>query len=236
MYNIDFLGEVDSTNSYLKTKAAQQQLPDTYAVAAQHQSAGRGQRGNRWESEPYKNLLASFYVAAPGPTSALSRLNHAIALAVLQVLSTAGVKNAKIKWPNDIYVGDRKIAGVLTDTVLRHTQVTSAVVGLGFNVNQNTFDISQVTSLATITGVEWDLVELLKQVYDLFYANLALPPSELLYAVNIVLYKKGERVTFGQDERTANYTVVEINSNGDLLVQDKGETIIIQHHKMKWLK
>jgi BirA family biotin operon repressor/biotin-[acetyl-CoA-carboxylase] ligase len=154
----------------------------------------------------------------------------------VQVLLARGIKNVKVKWPNDIYVGDRKIAGILTDTVLKKSEVSSAIVGVGLNLNQLIFNTPKATSLAAITGIEWDLVVILHDIYQRFYYTLEMSNSDLLESINKLLYKNGENVTFRDGERTLVYTVRAITNLGDLLVENQsGEEKILQHHKIKWI-
>lgn len=213
-----------------------QLLPAKYAVSASIQTKGKGQRGNMWESLPFENITASFVVKNPGALQELSWLNSAAALAVVQVITTYGVAKATVKWPNDVYVGDRKIGGILTENILVNSQVTSAIVGVGLNVNQLKFANSAATSIAAITGVANDTTAVLHDLYDCFYANIQKSKEQLLCAVNHILYKKEKRVTFEQEGRTTCYTVKEILQNGNLAVSNETHWLEIEHHKTKWVK
>ena len=86
-----------------------------FAVFAGKQTAGRGQRENTWESEPFANMLCSFLVKNVGTVSDLSKLNNAAVLAVVQALQGVGLTQVQVKWPNDVYVKDQKIAGILIE-------------------------------------------------------------------------------------------------------------------------
>lgn len=235
-YNIEFLAEVDSTNAYLRKKAAAQLLPAYYAVSAGVQLQGKGQRGNVWESKPHDNITASFVVKNAGALAELSWLNSAAALAVVDTLSQYGVAQATIKWPNDVYIGDRKVAGILTENILINKEVKTAVVGIGLNVNQLKFGDYLATSIAAVTGVENDIVDVLHTIYDSFYAHANKSKEELLLAVNARLYKKDADVTFEQDGRTTLYTVKCLLKNGNLAVSDGANWLEIEHHKTKWVK
>lgn len=235
-YNIEFLAEVDSTNAYLRKKAAAQLLPAHYAVSTGVQLQGKGQRGNVWESTPHQNITVSFAVKNVGALTELSWLNNAAALAVVQTLSCFGIANAKVKWPNDVYIGDRKIGGILTENILLHKEVKTAVVGIGLNVNQLKFGNYAATSLAAVTGIENDTIAVLHKLYDYFYAHTNKDKEELLQAVNARLYKKDMRVTFEQDGRTTLYTVKCLLKNGNLAVSDNADWLEIEHHKTKWVK
>lgn len=235
-YNIEFLAEVDSTNAYLRKKASEQPLPAQYAVCASVQLRGKGQRGNTWMSDPFLNLTASFVVKTPGSILELSWLNNAAALATAKTLEAYGVPKPTIKWPNDVYIADRKIAGILTENILINRKVSTAIVGIGANVNQLTFNGIAATSIAAVTGLENDITSILQSLYLQFYSALEVDKCTLLQQVNDRLYKKDKRVTFEQEGRLASFTVKQILKNGNLEVSNGTKSIEIEHHRTKWLK
>lgn len=133
-----WLESVDSTHNLLKTQEYAD-LPDFCMVAARCQNAGRGQRGNSWESEPYKNLTFSMSVHPVWLTPAQQfALSEATALAVVALLQSEGI-DALVKWPNDIYVGDKKICGILIDHSIDSEHILRSVVSAGLNINQTEF-------------------------------------------------------------------------------------------------
>jgi BirA family transcriptional regulator, biotin operon repressor / biotin---[acetyl-CoA-carboxylase] ligase len=235
-YNISFLREVDSTNNYLKEILRTQNILAPFAVYAGKQTAGRGQRTKIWESEPFANMLCSFLVSNVGNLSDLAKLNNAAALAVVQALQGLGIKQVHIKWPNDVYAHNHKIAGILIENTFANGLVKNAVVGVGLNVNQLNFDGIEATSVRLLLGKTTEVVEVLHSVYDAFYYFMKQPSSTLLLGINEVLYKKNERVTFATGDRMANYTVQAILANGNLSVSDHGNLKEIEHHITKWIK
>jgi BirA family biotin operon repressor/biotin-[acetyl-CoA-carboxylase] ligase len=234
-YNIDFVNEVDSTNTYLKSRIKQGVVKQPYAVSAGSQYAGKGQRGNHWESSPHQNILVSLLVSDPGDVASLSWLNHAAALSVVDVLTKMGVKNSAIKWPNDVYVGERKIAGILTENIVSDKRVRYAVIGIGLNVNQRRFEEDKATSISLITGEEHNTVDVLHYLYDSFYQRITENSSSLLEEVNAKLYKLGKNVTFERDNRMEEYQISGIHSSGNLLVKNREDIIQLEHHKVKWI-
>ncbi|MDG2454858.1 MAG: biotin--[acetyl-CoA-carboxylase] ligase [Bacteroidia bacterium] len=235
-YNIEFLAEVDSTNAYLRKKAAMHLLPAEYAVSASMQLRGKGQHGKVWDSQPYVNVTTSFIVKNPGKINELSWINSAAAMAIVQALAHYRLTKASIKWPNDVYVGDRKIGGILTDNIVVNGQVATSVVGIGVNVNQLKFGNYAATSLAAVTGVETDITAFLHTLYDCFYAQIIRSKEELLHAVNQRLYKKEENVIFEHEGRTITCTVKCLLKNGNLAIMDGKQWLEIEHHKTKWIK
>ncbi|MDE6010903.1 MAG: biotin--[acetyl-CoA-carboxylase] ligase [Muribaculaceae bacterium] len=135
---IIWFDETPSTHNLLKT--SEYALLDPYTmVVARRQTAGRGQRGNSWESEDYRNLTFSM-AATPGwlHPSAQFAISEATALAVVALLYEYGIE-ASVKWPNDIYVADRKICGILIDHSLQGMEIRHTVISAGLNVNQLRF-------------------------------------------------------------------------------------------------
>lgn len=127
-----------------------------YAVT---QSAGRGQRGNSWESEPGKNITASIAFAPKGVKAREQFvISEAIALATVDFLEYLNI-DSKIKWPNDIYVGDKKIAGILIENSLMGCEIVSSVAGVGININQEKFrsDAPNPISVKALTGKFYDI-------------------------------------------------------------------------------
>lgn len=133
-----WLDEVESTHNLLKTPEYAD-LEDFRMVAARCQTAGRGQRGNHWESEDFMNLTFSM-VVHPGwlRPSQQFVLSEATALAVVALLQSEGI-DATVKWPNDIYVADRKICGILIDHAVDSEKILRSVVSAGLNINQTQF-------------------------------------------------------------------------------------------------
>ena len=143
------LDETDSTNNFLKGYRPLTPV-DVTLVTAEHQSAGRGQAGNSWESERSQNLLFSLLLTAcPVPSDQLFSISEAIALAIRQAIMDEITRHSSfdtrhsspvtVKWPNDIYVDDRKIAGILIENDLQGSSVSRSIIGCGVNVNQDSF-------------------------------------------------------------------------------------------------
>ena len=147
--DIIWLGSTDSTNEEAKRHISD--IDNLSVLSAFEQSAGRGQRGNRWLSNPGENLTFSIVLKFSGTASdsvaALPKLiardqfvlNEIVSLSVVEFLAAYGIA-ARIKWPNDIYVDDRKICGILIENSLRGDLISSSIIGIGLNVNQKHFD------------------------------------------------------------------------------------------------
>lgn len=166
-----WLEETPSTNSYLKEHT---EVTDYCLTAARSQTAGRGQRGNSWEAEPGKNVTASMQFRPEGIAPALQfAVSEAVALAVTDTLASFGI-TAKIKWPNDIYVADSKICGILIENSLMGQEIVRSIAGIGLNVNQTEFlsDAPNPVSMRKITGREYSIEEVAEKLAEKLYARL----------------------------------------------------------------
>lgn len=139
MKNYLYIPKTHSTNILLKEKLRQEKLPEFFAVRTAFQTAGKGQMGNSWESERGKNLMFSM-VLYPHHVAIDKQfiLSQIVSVAIVNVLSNY-IDNVFIKWPNDIYVGDKKLGGILIENNLRGARIEYAVIGIGINVNQLVF-------------------------------------------------------------------------------------------------
>ncbi|MDE6651219.1 MAG: biotin--[acetyl-CoA-carboxylase] ligase, partial [Paramuribaculum sp.] len=160
MANIIWVDEAGSTNSVLADMSRQGVACDGDVLAARAQSAGRGQRGNSWESEPGANLTFSMLFSGRGyDVSRNFMVSEAVALAVADVVAEeicGSGERVCVKWPNDIYVGDRKVCGILIENVLSGRTVERCIAGIGLNINQKQFvsDAPNPVSLFQIDGKE----------------------------------------------------------------------------------
>lgn len=172
------LDEVDSTNAYIMREVNHLEAP--VMVIAHTQTAGQGQRGNSWEAEPGKNLTFSiFFRPAALPPMAQFSMSEAVALAVVDFIGNYGIE-AKVKWPNDIYVGDKKICGILIRHSIMGAFVSYSVIGVGIDVNQTVFlsDAPNPVSMKQITGETYDLPRLEKEIAEIMEDRLKLIRTE----------------------------------------------------------
>ena len=176
---------IGSTNTYLRDLKGGDPEYDYEVAVASFQTAGRGQKGNTWESEAGKNLLFSI-LAHPGSIKVQEQfyISEAIALAVSDsVMSAIGPEYAggvSVKWSNDIYWNDYKMAGILIENTLQGSSILDTVVGVGLDVNQEVFlsDAPNPISLKNITGREFDLDALLNDIVDRFIGYMELPADK----------------------------------------------------------
>ncbi len=152
-----YIAKTDSTNNLLRAEYLDRE--DLFTIVTDYQTAGRGQQGNGWESEEGKNLLFSTLLTDWDiPQSEQFVLNQIVSLslykAVVKLLDDTLKTHLSIKWPNDLYYGNKKLAGILIENIWQGTDDCKSIVGIGLNVNQNIFRSSapNPVSLCQIVG------------------------------------------------------------------------------------
>ncbi|TDV59309.1 bifunctional biotin--[acetyl-CoA-carboxylase] ligase/biotin operon repressor BirA [Pseudomonas sp. LP_7_YM] len=156
-WSIHVYDTIDSTNAEaMRLVALGSSMP--LLILAEQQTAGRGRRGRKWVSPFAENLYYSVALRIDGGMRQLEGLSLLVGLAVLRTLHEAGVSGAGLKWPNDILVGQRKLAGVLLEITGDPADVCHVVIGIGINVNMRTAEeVDQAwTSMALESGINFD--------------------------------------------------------------------------------
>ena len=151
-----YLESVDSTNDYLRRET----LPDRSIVYTFHQTAGRGRAGRRWLESAGSNLALSVIFRPEAPEEPFWRV-ALLALPMAELLRAWPIEDVWIKWPNDIFVGGKKIAGVLAESVFQGGRITKIIAGIGVNLNSTADELAAIgrpaTSVRCETGQELDL-------------------------------------------------------------------------------
>ena len=171
------LEKTESTNSYLKELLKSEQLAEGSVVVADFQTAGRGQVGNSWFSSKGENLLFSLLIYPTEiPANEQFIISRIVSLAIKNTLDQFA-DDIRIKWPNDIYWKDKKIAGILIENNLQGKVIENSIIGIGLNLNQQIFPIElpNPVSLRQITATEYDknyMLDLLLKEFFLLYRSL----------------------------------------------------------------
>lgn len=221
------ISETNSTNNYLKELLQTQNVDDGTVVWADFQSAGKGQRGNGWESEAGKNILFSI-VLFPGFIKAGEQfiLSQIVSLAVANCLQeyTEGIS---IKWPNDIYWTEKKICGILLENTILEDNIGHSVAGIGININQENFrsDAPNPVSLKQITNRDYNLEEILKTVVD----NISMYYQQIKIGKTYSLIKQYKESLFRKDgyhlynDGISNFLarIQDVDSSGILILKTK---------------
>ncbi|MCR4659142.1 MAG: biotin--[acetyl-CoA-carboxylase] ligase [Bacteroidales bacterium] len=223
--DIRWFDTLPSTNEYCKLLNLSE-VEEFTVVAAREQTAGRGQRGNHWHSQPGLNLTFSLVLKPTFlPPDRQFQLTKALSLGVADFLKDVELKEPiAIKWPNDIYVGDRKICGTLIETRLHGTNFAAAVCGMGLNVNQTAFgaEAGRPTSLKRLTGRDFDLDETLSRLLDAIQGRYEALRSGLTAAIDAdylgSFYRLGIAAAYRADGQDFTATATGVDPNGRLLL------------------
>ena len=210
-----YIKTTHSTNTLLKELIAKGQEPKF--IYAGYQTAGRGQTGNSWESEEGKNLLCSILLP---PDKNLYFLNIAVGVAILRLLG----EDFTIKWPNDIYYGDKKVAGILVENAIIGNEVKYSIAGIGLNVNQTEFrsDAPNPVSLKQITGKEYDVDALMQRLYEAIQAVLK---EEVWSEYKNHLYRREGFWPFEDKNGVFEARIEDVLPTGEIVLCDKsGQT------------
>ena len=225
--NVRRCEKVSSTNTVAAAMLNGQEPAEGTVITASFQESGKGQPGNSWESEPGKNLLMSVILypvmVSPAEQFIISRM---ISLAVHDLVAGHS-QAARIKWPNDIYVGDDKIAGILIENSIMGDTLATTVAGIGLNVNQEIFrsgapnpvSLRQVTGreldLGAVTG---DLIAALDRRYDMVIRGEA---ATLEREYHKALYRAGEWHRFSDDTGEFEGMIEMVMPDGMLSVRKR---------------
>ncbi len=220
--------ELESTNTYALNLISKINPPEGTCITADYQTGGIGQFGRSWHSQASENLLVS-YILYPHFLNVRDQflLNVVASLAVLHTVRPM-LQKVAVKWPNDIYAGSQKLAGILIQNLLRGEKISATVIGIGLNINQTVFDplLPNPTSLSLATGQTWDRDDVLSRLsWHLENHWLALRGDKhrsLMREYHDALYLIGEWAVFfisGAGETTAR--IVGVNREGRLQLEDQ---------------
>lgn len=226
-----FIENCPSTNAILKQLIEDNtininELNDLFFLYTNYQNAGRGLADNHWESEKDMNILASFYFNPPILPKNQFLFNQFFSLTILNTISHF-LPNAKIKWPNDIYIRNKKIAGILIEHSLTSTSIKYTIAGVGINVNQTKFSSSlpNPTSLCIETGKQHQLSRILnlivqegEKLLPYLYTEKKEPLNELYLAKLFNLDVWAEYAIF---DKKITAKIIGTDPFGRLLLVDK---------------
>lgn len=160
------LNAIDSTNDYLKSLCREVVLDDGVVVVALHQTGGRGQTGTQWYFKPGKSLAFSVFRRFSGlKVTQQFAINCAVSIGLKKGLDFLGIPDVWIKWPNDILAGGKKVCGILIENQVQGSLVASSVIGVGVNVNNESFQgLPRAGSLASVAGKTFDIEQVLQEM------------------------------------------------------------------------
>ena len=212
-----YIKATNSTNSLMKEMLAKGVWPEGERfLYTGYQTAGRGQTGNSWESEADKNLLCSILLP---PNKNLYFLNIAVGVAIIRLIS----EPLTIKWPNDIYWRDKKLAGILVENAIIGNEVKYSIAGIGLNLNQTEFvsDAPNPVSLKQITGKEYDIDQWMKDLLDAIQAVLNEPEEAIWTDYKAHLYRREGWYPFEDKNGTFEARISDVLPTGEIILCDR---------------
>ena len=222
-----YIASTNSTNTLLKELIAKGKEPRF--IYAGYQTAGRGQTGNSWESEKDKNLICSILLP---PNKNLYFLNIAVGVAIIRVIQSFVFERSglcslseavSIKWPNDIYWKDKKLAGILLENAIIGNEVKYAIAGIGLNVNQTEFvsDAPNPVSLKQIYGTDFDIEKLMQDLLDAVHTVLKEPEETIWSEYKAHLYRREGYWLFEDKNGIFEALIDDVLPTGEIVLCDK---------------
>lgn len=219
--------ELESTSTYIKENY--ERLENYTFVSCDYQTNGHGRMNRQWVSSKGEDLLFSLLIKDPLLIKKFSDISLMSAVVIYKLLRHLGICNAKIKWPNDVYVNNKKIAGILLESISSGGGIDAMIIGIGINVNSVIFDIdsprAEPTSIALEYGRLVSLPAIKNYVYRVIQNELSRiknGTSDYLEIVNRNNYLKNKEVYARIDGKKELVRVIEVNKNNSLRVLCNG--------------
>lgn len=221
------LPQADSTNNYAMDRIREGLAVGGSAWFSANQTAGKGQRGRVWASDPGLNMALSVVIQPEGYLkSGKFHLNALVGLSCLYFLRSLHPDGFSLKWPNDLYWNDRKAGGILIESVMSGTERKWIVAGIGININQLFFPgvAGKPVSIKEITGQEYDPESLARALHKKLLFDLSHMAEEaIMKSYNEELYMRGQLVKLKKGNVVFSTKIREVNEYGHLLSIDATE-------------
>jgi len=232
LYKIVNLKKTVSTNRYAKDLLQSRSVDDFTVIKADYQSHGKGHGSNQWESNAGENLTFST-ITFPDYLEASQQfyLSKAVSVGICDCLGKSGLE-ASIKWPNDIYVGKKKIAGMLIENSLKGNKIEHTIIGLGFNLNQTEFSskLPNPVSVAQVTGKQQNQEEWLNNLVSNISRRLQLLKagdlSHMDRAYEEHLFQIDQWATYKTNEEYFEGKITGVDEFGQLCVETRQKGIL----------
>jgi BirA family biotin operon repressor/biotin-[acetyl-CoA-carboxylase] ligase len=235
-----WFGTLDSTNNCAAQMIDADKAQVGLTILAEHQTAGKGQRGHTWLEEPAQSVLMSIVLQPKVPIDEQFSFSAAVAVAIADVLQACNPKwQVRIKFPNDIIINDKKAAGILIENSFRGQLWATAIVGVGLNVLQVRFpsNLAHATSLYMAAPQDWDIPKLAQQLRAMIISNtLGYSLRPYMERYNQLLYRRGLQQIFATEGSTFAAEVVAVNSQGLLQLRHaNGSMHYYPHGQLEWV-
>ncbi len=241
-FTIIRLEKTDSTNSHLSALLSEKAVSQDSVVMAKYQKSGKGQGNNKWEGEKGANLLCSILIK-PDYVKAQDqfRLSKIISLALIDTLHDLNLKGL-IKWPNDIIVNGKKIAGILIENSLLNDSILTSIIGVGLNINQKSFPSFPVTATSVLIEKKnkQDIDKVLNLLLDKFdywrekLKDSAVDEIDIEYLEN--LYGLNKVLTFRKGNKEFKAMIAGVGESGRLFLRrDDGKIMKISFREVEFI-
>jgi BirA family biotin operon repressor/biotin-[acetyl-CoA-carboxylase] ligase len=221
------LERVDSTNNYAMAMVQNDEGGNGDAVFAIEQTAGKGRRGKSWKSNIGENIVLSLIIQMQWLSVRQQfHLSAAVSLGCLDFLSKFIKTGIKIKWPNDIFISDRKAGGILIENILKGNLWQWSIIGIGLNINQQNFEDEnfKATSLKKITGEDYNVIELARQLHLLILKRIEKLISgafeDFLKEYNENLYCRNHMVKLRKGNIVFETCLEGVSEFGEIITKD----------------
>lgn len=239
--NLVFVPECHSTNDLALQLSHEPATPEGTVVITDRQVSGRGQRGNTWEAQPGQNFTLSLLLR-PGFLAIRDQfyLNIVTALGIREYVQQKTNLPVKIKWPNDVLVGDKKVCGILIENQLQGTRFLNTIIGIGLNMNQKTFSVGTASSLSIVMECDLNLVDELEQLLvkiEQRYLQLRQHQVAILMEDYLrVLYWIGEDRTFSAAGAEFEGKITGLHETGKLAIETRQGTRYFDIKEVAYVK
>lgn len=241
-FNFHVIQQVDSTNKYAMEKVSEGMAKHLDAWFAIEQTEGKGQRGKTWVSNPGENITFSVVIRPQQCfQNKLHIFNALITLVCRDFISRILKLDVQIKWPNDLFINDRKSGGILIENRFVGNHWKWAIVGIGINVNQTDFpgNLFAATSLKKIANKDFEPIQLAKMLHkDLIEAIESTNQINDLFiweSYNKHLFKKGQACKFKINGSETKAIVSFVNHQGLMVLEQNGKEIMCHSGEIEWV-
>lgn len=235
--SIKYLPTCHSTNDWCAKLLENEFVSEGFTVYTSHQTHGKGQRGNNWESAKDKNITMSI-VLKPDFIKASNQfqLNIAISLGIYAAISkfingffvenvAFYYENLKVKWPNDIYFGKKKIGGILIENTIFGSNLSTSIVGIGLNINQLSFENDKANSIRNILEADYDveksdLMTLIFEEIESYYLKLkSNKATDFSTKYLSILFRINQWHNFRKNDKDFVGKIIGVNDYGRLKIE-----------------
>lgn len=235
--NIIHFKEIKSTNLLALSMMKENKRSLPFVITTDFQTSGKSQGSNKWDSENGKNVLMSVAINTDIKIENQFILNVISSLSVLDLLEDLNLENLSVKWPNDILVGKRKIAGILIQNKLLSDTIKSTVIGIGLNVNQSNFTTfkREATSVKNEHSINLSLSEISDRLLDFLEFRFAKSDNENWKDYSEKLYLKDKAAPFEIEGKKQMGIIKRVNKTGELVLETEDSIKNFQMKEIEFL-